>query len=208
MSAATSRRRGRRSCRRSARCSDRPRRRRSTHPGAATYMPRALRPIDRPRACERSPARHHERRHGRSDRSWAYHSPAMKASLLIIALVVSIIGAMQDSQPPAPQPLKSRVIDWNTLTPTPTRTGQRRDVFDAPTETLDRLHGHITTLNPGENTGPLHRHPQEELVLIKEGTVEVNIDGRTQIAGPGSIVFFAVNENENMTNVGSTPATY
>jgi uncharacterized cupin superfamily protein len=130
----------------------------------------------------------------------------MKASILLTTLLM--IGAMHESQAPAPQPLKSTVIDSNTLTPTPTRTGQRRDVFDAPTETLDRLHGHITTLNPGENTGPLHRHPQEELVIIREGTVEVNIDGRKQLAGPGSIVYFSVNENENMTNVGQTPATY
>src|SRR6188472_4443827 len=109
---------------------------------------------------------------------------------------------------PAPEPLRSRVVDWNTLVPTETRTGQRRDVFDGPTGTLDRLHGHITTLNPGENTGPLHRHPQEEMVIIKEGTIEVNIDGRKQVVGPGSVVFFAVNENENMTNVGKTPAIY
>ena len=103
--------------------------------------------------------------------------------------------------------MTSKVIDWQSLAPTPTSTGERRDVFDAPTATLDRLHGHVTTLNPGENTGPLHRHPQE-LVIIREGTVEVNIDGRKQVAGPGSMVFFAVNENENMTNIGKTPASY
>lgn len=132
----------------------------------------------------------------------------MKASLLITALVVSIIGAMQDSQPPAPQPLTSRVIDWNTLTPTPTRTGQRRDVFDAPTETLDRLHGHITTLNPGENTGPLHRHPQEELVIIKEGTLEAMQSGKTKRLGPGSVIFQASNQLHGVRNVGDVPATY
>jgi quercetin dioxygenase-like cupin family protein len=109
---------------------------------------------------------------------------------------------------PAGKVLTSQVVDWGSLVPKPTRNGQRREVFDAPTDTLDKLHGHITTLNPGENTGPLHRHPQEELVIIKEGTVEVNIDGRKQVAGPGSIVYFSVNENENMTNIGSTPATY
>ena len=81
-------------------------------------------------------------------------------------------------------------------------------VFDAPTTTLDKLHAHVTTLKPGENTGPLHRHPQEELVIVREGTIEVNIDGRKQVVGPGSLVFFAVNENENMTNVGTTPAIY
>ena len=133
----------------------------------------------------------------------------MKPSLLLT--VVLIMGAMANqTHAPAPsrEPLASRVFDWESLTPTATKTGQRRDVFDAPTDTLDRRHGHITTLNPGENTGPLHRHPQEELVIIQEGTVEVNIDGRKKVVGPGSIVYFSVNANENMTNVGSTPAVY
>ena len=125
---------------------------------------------------------------------------------LLIALVLTM--ASVEGRRQAPARLESQAIDWNSLKPTPTRTGQRREVFDAPTATLDKLHGHITTLNPGENTGPLHRHPQEELVIIKEGTVEVNIDGRKQIAGPGATIYFSVNENENMTNVGQTPATY
>ena len=107
----------------------------------------------------------------------------------VLLSVLFLVAAGYEASQPAPAPLQSRVVDWNTLVPTETRTGQRRDVFDGPTATLDRLHGHITTLNPGENTGPLHRHPQEEMVIIKEGTVEVN-------------------ENENMTNVGRTPATY
>ena len=123
--------------------------------------------------------------------------------------LVMIAAAQLAPAPAAPTTvLTSRVIDWNSMETTATRNGQRRMVFDAPTDTLDKLHLHITTLNPGENTGPLHRHPQEELVIIKEGTIEVNIDGRKQVVGPGSVVFFAVNENENMTNVGKTPATY
>ena len=81
----------------------------------------------------------------------------------------------------------------------------RRDVFDAPTPTLDSFMPRHT-LNPGENTA-VHRHPQEELVVVKEGTLEINIDGKKQIAGPGSMIFYAANENENMTNVGKTPAT-
>ena len=129
---------------------------------------------------------------------------------LLGSLLVTIVPQTPSAPPPTPPgaPLQSTVVDWNTLTPTDTRTGQRRQVFDAPTGTLDKLHLHITTLKPGENTGPLHRHPQEEMVIVREGTIEVNIDGRKQTAGPGSVVFFGVNENENMTNIGSTPATY
>ena len=116
-------------------------------------------------------------------------------------------------QAPAPAtttqtPLRSAVYTWESLSAAPTRTGERRAVFDAPTGTLDKLHAHVTTLNPEENTGPVHRHPQEEMVIVRQGTLEVNIDGRKSIAGPGSIVYFAVNENENMTNIGTTPAIY
>ena len=86
----------------------------------------------------------------------------MKPSLLLpLALT---IAAMNNQAPPPPQarePLASQVFEWSSLASTATKTGLRRDVFDAPTHTVDRLHGHITTLNPGANTGPLHRHPQE-----------------------------------------------
>src|SRR5215217_4826631 len=102
------------------------------------------------------------------------------------ALFPLLLMAAPHQAPPAAAPLRSQVIDWTALAPAQTRSGLRRDLFDAPTATLDRLHGHVTTLNPGENTGPLHRHPQEELVIVKEGTIEVNIDGRTQVVGPGS----------------------
>jgi quercetin dioxygenase-like cupin family protein len=129
-----------------------------------------------------------------------------------IALVAALAAAGPAQSPapakPAAEALRSTVVDWQTMVPVPTQTGERRAVLDAPTATLDRLHAHVTVLNPGQDTGPLHRHPQEELVIVREGTLEVNIDGRKQIAGPGSLIFFAVNENENMTNVGKTPATY
>lgn len=134
----------------------------------------------------------------------------MKLLCCLITFVAA--AAAIPVQTPAPAVstdlLKSAVFAWSALAPSPTPTGERRLVFDAPTATLDRFHAHITTLNPGQNTGPLHRHPQEELVIVREGTIEVNIDGRRQIAGPGSVVFFTVNENENMTNVGKTPAVY
>jgi XRE family transcriptional regulator, regulator of sulfur utilization len=133
-----------------------------------------------------------------------YHASMKLWHLCSLALIAAV-----QAPPAAPATvLPSQVLDWHSMKSSATRTGERRMVFDAPTDTLDKLHLHITTLNPGENTGPLHRHPQEEIVIVKEGTIEVNIDGRKQIAGPGSVIYFSVNENENMTNVGKTPATY
>ncbi len=133
---------------------------------------------------------------------------------LLTCLALSLVApAMLPAQTPAPATppaakMNSMVIDWTKLQFTPTKTGARVAVFDAPTPTLDRFHCHISTLNPGENTGAPHRHPQEELVIIKEGTLEINIDGKITVAPTGSMIFYAANELENMRNIGKTPATY
>ena len=84
---------------------------------------------------------------------------------------------------------KSTVIDWAKLAVKPTKTGERRELFDAPTLTLNNFEGHVTTIRPGEVPHPPHRHPDEEMILIKEGTLEVTINGETQRASAGSIFF-------------------
>jgi XRE family transcriptional regulator, regulator of sulfur utilization len=104
--------------------------------------------------------------------------------------------------------LPSTVFDWDKMVVTPTSNGVRRALFDAPTATLDKLHCHITTLNPGENSGDPRRHLQEEVIIVKEGRVEATIDGKTQTVGPGSVFFFAANAVTRLRNAGDTPATY
>lgn len=104
--------------------------------------------------------------------------------------------------------LHSTFVDWDALPPAPTAVGQVRQVFDNPTPDLDKLEVHITTLNPGQQSHPIHRHPWEEMLLVKEGAFEVSINGATHHAGPGSLVFLASNDPHNARNVGSTPATY
>jgi len=53
-----------------------------------------------------------------------------------------------------------------------------------------------------------HRHVHEEMLLIREGTLEVTVKGRTERLGPGSAVYVASNEEHGWTNVGSSPAKY
>ena len=102
----------------------------------------------------------------------------------------------------------STVFDWNTLSAQPNRTGAVRRVVQQPTATLDELEMHITTLNPGLSSHAPHQHPDEELLIIKEGTVESLVNGELKRVGPGSIVFQAANQMHGITNVGEVPATY
>jgi quercetin dioxygenase-like cupin family protein len=102
----------------------------------------------------------------------------------------------------------STIFDWNSMTSQPTKTGMVRRVVQKPTATLDELEIHITTLNAGESPHAPHKHPDEELIVIKEGTVESLVNGQTQRVGPGSIIFQAANQLHSIKNVGDGPATY
>lgn len=104
--------------------------------------------------------------------------------------------------------LGSRVFDWTAMTATPNKTGEVRRVVQQPTATLDELEMHITTLKPGEASHPPHQHPNEELLIIREGTVEALVAGEHKRIGPGSIIFQASNQLHNIRNVGDLPATY
>ena len=46
------------------------------------------------------------------------------------------------------------------------------------------------------------------MILIKDGTLEVTINGVSKQAGAGSVFFYAANDLHGMKNVGTTDATY
>jgi len=108
----------------------------------------------------------------------------------------------------APGQLVATVFDWDQLTAKPTKVGERRDVTDGPTATLKNFECHVTTLLAGESPHPAHHHPDEEFIVIKEGTLDVTINGHTQRAGRGSVVFYASGDEHGMKNIGDKPATY
>jgi XRE family transcriptional regulator, regulator of sulfur utilization len=128
--------------------------------------------------------------------------------LCLFAPLFFISGLLLTAADTPKTPVKSTVIDWSKLEAKTTKTGERRELFDGPTATLTNFEGHVTTLKPGEVPHPAHRHPDEEMIIIKEGTLEVTINGETKRASAGSIFFYASNDLHGMKNVGDTTATY
>jgi XRE family transcriptional regulator, regulator of sulfur utilization len=125
-------------------------------------------------------------------------------AVIAVAATLSVVSAAQ--QPAAI--MKSRVFDWTGFTERSVAYGSVRSVVRAPTMTLDELEMHITTLNPGQTSHAPHQHPNEELIIIREGTVDTLSGGEWKRLGPGSIIFNASNELHGLKNVGTTPATY
>ena len=123
----------------------------------------------------------------------------------VAAVLTLFIGSLARSETSV---MGSSVFDWNMISVTQTKTGAVRQFFRAPTATLDELECHVTTLNPGESPHPPHKHPDEELIIVKEGTLEALVNGEMKRVGPGSVIFQASNQMHGLRNVGNGPATY
>jgi len=128
-------------------------------------------------------------------------SAAVAGALFGAAVTLSVVSAQK-------QVTRSTTFAWDRLEAKTTPIGARRDVMRSATPTLDELEMHITTLNPGAESHPPHRHPEEELLIVKEGSVETLQNGIATRLGPGSIVFHSSNDLHNIRNIGTTPATY
>jgi quercetin dioxygenase-like cupin family protein len=108
----------------------------------------------------------------------------------------------------ATEELPSTVYDFTKLPVVPTPPGERRIFFHTRTATLDEFVVHMSILNPGQTPHPPHQHPDEEMIMIKEGTMDITINGKVQRVGPGSVVFVAPNDMHGWVNVGAGRASY
>jgi len=87
-------------------------------------------------------------------------------------------------------------------------TNESRDFFWGRTHDGYFIDMHETALKAGEMPHAAHEHPHEEMVLLREGTLEVTIEGKSSRIGPGDVTYVASNQHHGWKNVGTTAARY
>ncbi len=127
-----------------------------------------------------------------------------------VAMTLGVVtaAAFAQTHPPAAPILGPATFNWDEMKPVANATGSVAALYRAPTATLDELEMHVTTLNPGDTSHPPHQHVNEELVIIRQGTVETLSAGKWVRLGPGSVIFNASNSLHGLRNVGTVPAVY
>lgn len=85
---------------------------------------------------------------------------------------------------------------------------QFRAVLNGKTHSGFEIELHETRLAAGARPHPPHHHVHEELFLIREGTLDVTLAGKTTQIGPGSVAYVASNVEHGIRNVGSSYAQY
>jgi len=108
----------------------------------------------------------------------------------------------------AGQRLSSAVFPFAGLPIRKADGNEFRNIVNSTTPTGERVEIHETMLAPGKMPHPAHQHAHSEFWLIREGEVELTINGKTQRIGSGSAAFAAANELHSIKNVGTSPASY
>jgi quercetin dioxygenase-like cupin family protein len=85
---------------------------------------------------------------------------------------------------------------------------QFRPVLDGATHSGFHIELHETTLAPGSRPHPPHHHVHEEIFLMREGEVEVTLNGNSTRLGPGSVAYVASNVEHGIRNAGDGLAQY
>ena len=85
-------------------------------------------------------------------------------------------------------------------------------VFDAlsngPTDRLEGICAGMAILAPGASPHPPHRHPEEEFLIVSDGTGEIECDGKIIQVAPGAIMYCAGNTLHGISNTGQSPITF
>jgi len=130
----------------------------------------------------------------------------MKHSRRDLSLLLPSLAAMAAAGQNSPMP--SRTFRFEDLPVRVNGRNRSRAVLSGATRNGYAIEMHQTELAPGMAPHPPHHHVHEELLLVREGTMEVTVRDKTTTLGPGSAAYVASGEEHGWRNVGTTQAHY
>jgi mannose-6-phosphate isomerase-like protein (cupin superfamily) len=104
--------------------------------------------------------------------------------------------------------MKTQAFLFKDIPVTTNGKNTSKRMFTAKTHTGFKIESHMSDIAPGEVNHPPHQHLREEMMMIREGTMELTIAGKPYRLGPGDVGVIGSNEMHNAKNVGTTRALY
>jgi quercetin dioxygenase-like cupin family protein len=130
----------------------------------------------------------------------------MKWSRREFPFLLPALAAAQTSAPTVKLP--SKAYRYEDLTARKGGASVSRQILKGETHSGWLVDIHETELPAGGAPHPPHHHVHEEVVFLRDGQLEVNIMGTITQVGPGSVVYFASEQEHGFRNNGTTAAHY
>ena len=109
---------------------------------------------------------------------------------------------------PVVRKLVSQAYPFESLTVHENGSFRSRAILTGKTQSGVALDLHESELQIGRMPHPPHQHPHEELLLIREGQIDITIAGETTRLSSGSVAYIASNELHGWKNTGTHTASY
>jgi len=86
--------------------------------------------------------------------------------------------------------------------------GYLRIYYDGPTDQLKSMTAGSLLLKAGMTPHEPHQHPEEEFMVITEGTGDLTVDGKVAKVGPGSMMYCGAGKLHGIVNTGAKPLLF
>jgi mannose-6-phosphate isomerase-like protein (cupin superfamily) len=106
------------------------------------------------------------------------------------------------------EPLPSATFEFGKLPVEERGHAEIRSIMKGKLVTGESVEVHESTLPPNGFPHAPHHHAHSEMWLIREGTLQLTINGTLHVLGPGGLGFVRSNEEHGIRNVGTTTANY
>jgi mannose-6-phosphate isomerase-like protein (cupin superfamily) len=131
------------------------------------------------------------------------------AAVLAIAAMGSTASVAQISAAPGGELGQSRVFAFDQMTAKKAPNGsESRNVLHGPLSTGEVVGMHESVQPAGAEPVALHAIQHSELIMVSEGTVAFEHDGKSEKVGPGGVIYVAFGTVHRVKNVGDGPAKY
>lgn len=86
--------------------------------------------------------------------------------------------------------------------------GESRNVVSGVLKTGEGVAVHESTLPPGRSPNPGHSIQHSEFIVVREGRLQFEHDGKDEQVGPGGVIYVAFGTMHKIVNIGTVPAKY
>jgi len=127
----------------------------------------------------------------------------------ITVALFALIAVTANIQAEEPMLTQSRVFPFDTA---PMRKlangGESRDLVEGVLKTGEAVSLHESMQPEGAAPNLAHAIEHSEFIVVQEGTLEYSHDGKSEIAGPGSVIYVAYGTMHQVKNIGKGSVKY